>query len=300
MGSEMLSGPDLGGGFLHQLSVDRNGGPTTFTFHAQDGGSDAGAPPKGPHDVFGFAHPANPCMFGVPRCSHRRFLLQHGEAPAVRRAYNRHRFVLEAMIDQRFGHQPVPIENGLVELLERVARPLADEAIDWYVGGSTAAWLLGAKLAPRDLDLGTTRDGVDRLASLLDDCLIEPLAPTDWPSSGIVRAARAFLGTFREGVRVEWSVPIGAPASVSVDEWDMRSGKPRLLTVPFRNRSVRISRPEYALVRAAESGRADRVPALLDVVGRVGVDRDLLDRLLARSTLSEPARESLRHVSANG
>lgn len=291
----MLSGPDLGGGFLHQLSVERDAGPTpTFTFHAQDGGSDAGGPPKGPLDVFGFVHPPTPCMFGGPRCWHRRFLLPFDEAPAVRRAYNRHRFVLEAMVEQAYGRAPVPIESGIREVLERIDAPLSREGVEWFVGGSAAAWLLGGSVVPRDIDLGTSRDGVDRLGALLAEFLIEPVAPTDWPGPGIVRAARAFVGTFREGVRVEWSVPIEPGPVAPLDEFDLRGGRPRLLTVDFQGRAVRVTRPEYALVRAAEKGRSDRVPALVELLGRVGVDRDLLDALLGRSRLSSPAREALR------
>ncbi len=298
MTSELLSGPDLGGGFLHQLSVEHDGEPTTFTFHAQDGGSDAGGPSKGPLDVFGFVHPPSPCMFGGPRCWHRRFLLPFAEASAVRRAYNRMRFVLETMVDQVYAQRPVPIARGLEELVDRVASPLAADGVVWYVGGSTAAWLLGASVAPHDIDLGTSRDGVDRLGALLTEYLIEPVAPTDWPVRGIVRGARAFVGTFQEGVRVEWAVPIEPGPPQPFDEWDARSGVPRLVPTPFHGTTVRATRPEYALVRAAEKGRSDRLPALTELVRRLGVDRELLGALLTRSGLPEPARESLRQALA--
>jgi hypothetical protein len=289
----MLSGPDLGGGFLYQLSVDREGDPAAFIFHAQDGGSDAGGPPKGPLDVFGFVHPPSPCMFGGPRCWHRRFLAPFGEAPRVRQAYNRVRFVMETMTSQAFEGAPVAVEPGTAEVVARIAPALEREGVEWFIGGSVAAWLQGASVAPRDLDLGTTRAGVDRIAQLLAEYLIEPLATTDWPTAGIVRAARAFVGTFREGIRVEWSVPLEPRELLPYEEWSGQAGVARLETTSFRGRTVRLSRPEYSLVRAAEKHRAPSVSALVALVRKRGADWELLDILLGRSSLSKEDRARL-------
>ena len=294
MPSEMLSGPDLGGGFLHQLTLNRDGDRTTFTFHAQDGGSDAGGPPAGPLDVFGYVHPPSPCQFGGPRCWHRRFLLPFEEIPKVRRAYNRGRFVLETMVAQAYLEAPVALEVALLELLDRL--PPVEGAAEraWYVGGSTAAWLLGAEIRPRDIDLGTTRAGVDDLGERLAEYLIEPVATTDWSSDRIVRAARAFVGTFREGARVEWALPLGPGADGPPNEWSDSIGKVRLLPVGFRGRRVVVSRPEYALVRAAVGHRADRIGPLTDLVRRLGPDRKLLDELLASRAVPEEVRARVR------
>lgn len=289
----MLSGPDLGGGFLHQLSLDREGELTTFTFHAQEGGTDAGGPAKGPLDVFGFVHPPTPCMFGGPGCWHRRFLLPSTETPRVRQAYNRDRFVLDAMLAQAYGGMPAPVERGLSEVVRRIAPALDGEGVEWYVGGSVSAWLQGAEIVPRDLDLGTTREGVERIARLLGEYLVEPVAPTDWPGLGIVQAARAFVGTFQEGLRVEWAVPIGPREVDPLEEWSGRVGVARLDTVTFEGRPVRVSRPEYALVRAAEKGDRQRVLKILEAVRRRRPDDELLETLLARSGLSAADREAL-------
>lgn len=294
MTSEMISGPDLGAGFLHQLSLDRDGERTTFTFHAQDGGSDANGPPKGPLDRFGFVHPPSPCMFGGSRCWHRRFLLPFGEAPKVRQAYNRNRFVLETMMGQAYDGTPAAVESGLREVVERIASPLESEGIAWYVGGSVAAWLLGSPLLPHDLDLGTTRAGVDRIAALLATYLIEPLAPTDWPAPGIVRGARAFVGTFQEGLRVEWAVPLEPKSPQPYEEWSGRPGVARLAAATVGGRTVRVTRPEYAWLRAAERGDREGRSAIAGVVRRLGVDRELLDVLLSRSSLPLTDRASLR------
>jgi hypothetical protein len=290
----MLSGPDLGGGFLHQLSIDRDGERTMFSFHAQDGGSDAGGPAKGPLDRFGFVHPPSPCMFGGPNCWHRRFLLPLAEAPKVRQAYNRNRFVLETMIGQAFQGIPAAAEAGVREVVARIAAVLETEGIEWYLGGSGAAWLLGAEVRPRDLDLGTTREGVDRVAGLLGEYLIEPLAPTDWPEAGIVRGARAFVGTFQEGIRVEWAVPLEPREPQPLEEWSGRAGVARLTTASVEGRPIRVTRPEYALARAAERGDRTKQRVLAAAVRRLGPDRELLDVLLARSSLSSSDRASLR------
>jgi hypothetical protein len=294
MTSELVSGPDLGAGYLHQLSINRGEEGTTFTYHAQEGGPDANGPPKGPLDVFRFVHPPSPCMFGGPRCWHRQFLLPFSETPRVRRAYNRNRFVLQTMLDQVYDRVPARVDAALREVVEKISEPLAHDRIDWYIGGSTAAWLLGAAVTPGDLDLGTTREGVDRIASLLEQYLIEPLAPTDWPGVGIVRGARAFVGTFQEGTRLEWAVPIEPRTPVLFEEWSGKIETVRLAEASFQGRAVRVTRPEYALVRAYEKRRTDNVEAISRVVRRLGPDGELLDALLARSPLPAPERKAIR------
>jgi hypothetical protein len=295
--SELVSGPDLGAGYLHQLSRDHDGTTTTFTYHAQTGGQDANGPPRGTLDVFHFVHPETPCMFGGPRCWQRRFLLPFEETPRVRQAYNRHRFVLETMIRQAYDDAPAAVEAGIAEIVGRVAEPLAREGIEWYVGGSAAAWLLGSGIQPRDIDLGTTRDGVDRIAELLREYLIEPIAPTDWPGTGIVRGARAFLGTFQDGIRVEWAVPIEPRAALPAEEWSGRAGVARLESATFRGTELRVSRPEYALVRAATAGSLERTDRLAAFVRERGADRELLDLLLSRAPLPEPRRADVRRAA---
>ncbi len=292
--SEMISGPDLGGGFLHQLSIDRRGDTTTFTHHAQEGGLDAGGPPRGPLDVLGFVHPPSPCMFGGPHCWHRRYLLPFEATSRVRFAYQRHRFVLETMLAQALGEAPVAIDEALRELVRKVAKPLREEGIEWYIAGSTAVRLLGGFRAPKDLDLGITRAGVDRLGELLADYLVEPVAPTDWPDGRIVRAGRAFVGTPRAGARVEWSVPLDERGPARLEEFTGVAGIARTVRVPLEGTSVLVSRPEYAVLRAAERGRSDALASALEVTRRAGADLELLDVLLARSSLAPEKRAALR------
>jgi hypothetical protein len=292
--SELLSGPDLGGGYLHQLSIDRRDGTTTFTHHAQDGGQDAGGPPAGGLDVLGFAHPPTPCMFGGPRCWHRRYLLPFAAIPKVRFAYQRHRLVLGTMLPQALGVVPTPFEAALRELVHRVADPLRQERIPWYVAGSGAVRLLGGDGEPRDLDLGTSRSGVDRLGELLAEYLIEPVAPTDRPDGELILGARAFVGSPQQGARVEWSVPLEPRDPLPAEEFSGVAAVTRTLEVPFDRGSIQVSRPEYALVRSANRGRPGAVEAALAAVRRVGLDPELLELLLARSSLDAAARAQLR------
>lgn len=293
--SELISGPDLGGGYLHQLSIDRGADATTFTFHAQDGGQDAGGPPRGPLDRLGFVHPPSPCMFGGPRCWHRRFLLPFEETPRVRFAYQRTRFVLETMIAQASGEAPVEATAALAEVIARIDTRLRQEGIEWYIGGSAAIWLMGEDLRPHDFDLGSTRAGVDRLGTLLSDYLIEPVAPTDWPPGRLVRGGRAFVGTARAGARVEWSVPLDPRDPVPFEEFSGVAGVARLTRVRFQQSELLVTRPEYSLVRSAERGRGELERAALHALHRTGVDRELLDGLLGRSSLPADQRAALRH-----
>jgi len=289
--SEMLSGPDLGAGFLHQLTTERDGERTAFTYHAQDGGADANGPPKGPLDVLGFVHPTVPCQFGGPRCWHRRFLLGFAETPRVRACYNRNRFVLQTMIDQAYTGAPVDVEGALAEVASRLRAPSSGlSADDWTVDGAAAAWALGAPVAPREIALDAARESVDRIGAALAEYLIEPTATTDRPPDRIVRGARAFVGTFAKGARVEWSVPIDRPSSGLAP-----TGAPRIPTVsvPFQGIAIRVARPEAELVRIARADPPAAVP-FARWLRSYGPDLGLLDAVLAASPLTTEGRAALR------
>jgi len=293
--SEMISGPDLGAGYLHQLSFDRHDAATTFTHHAQEGGRDAAGPPVGPLDVLGFARPPSPCMFGGPGCWHRRYLLPFSATAKVRFAYQRHRFVLDTMLRQAHGLADVEFDDALNELVRRVAGPLRDERIEWYVAGSGSVRLVGGGGSPRDIDLGTTRKGVERLGELLAEYLVEPVAPTDRPGGDLVLGGRAFVGTPRSGARVEWAVPLDRREPLRWEELGGVAGVARTLEVSSPNGDpIRVSRPEYALVRAASRGRTAGTEAAIAAIRHVGADPELLAVLLDRSPLPLPARVTLR------
>lgn len=290
---EMLSGPDLGGGYLHQLTVQPREPRARFTFHAQSGGADASGPPLGSLEPFGWVHPPTPCPFGGPRCFHRSFELPLHAASVVRPAYNRFRFVLGTLLEQQYSHRLPAIEAALAEIVARLGAPGAGESVGWYVGGSTAAWLQGAALHPRDIDLGTDADGAARIAERLQEYLIEPFAFTSWGNEPPGLAGRAFVGTLREGARVEWRAPPGpSRAGRDDEEWSGDPKRVRTRAVVFHGGSVRVTRPEYALVRALEKGFPDRARKIRQSLEPLGVDRALLAGLVDRSSLADAQRRA--------
>jgi hypothetical protein len=291
---EMISGPDLGGGYLHQLTIDPGGPRPRFTFHAQVGGVDANGPPLGPLDPFGFTHPPRACAFGGPRCWHRTFDLPAEAAPTVRPAYNRLRFVLTTLLEQRYAGRTPAVDAALAEIFSRLGEADAKAGHWWYIGGSTAAWLQGASLAPQDIDLGINEAAVAWVAEKLKEYLIEPLAVTLWGADRSMFAARAFVGTIREGARVEWGVPRGGERGVGrFDEWSGDPQRVRSRTVTFQGRPFVVSRPEYAFVRALERDATDRARSIRDSLGPIGVDRELLTELLDGSTLPSDQRQAV-------
>src|SRR5579859_5873733 len=140
---ELLSGPDLGGGFLFQLTLERSGPRPVVTVHAQEGGRDASGPPKGSPVPLGFARVRAPCGIGGGGCFHREFEVEESELPRARLAYNRLRFVLAPMLEQQYADAEVPTAAALAEVCERLATRFDGSGRRWYVGGSTAASLQG-------------------------------------------------------------------------------------------------------------------------------------------------------------
>jgi len=207
---EMISGPDLGAGFLYQLTSERGDGPARFVFHAQDGGVDANGPPKGTPEPFGWSRSPGMCPIGGRACWHREFWLPESEALHVRTSYNRTRFVMEASLGQAYEGRPVPTEAALEELLRRA--PPGGPGPAWSIVGATAIWLRGLGPPPGRIEIESSEAGVRRWAEGFEEYLIEPAAPTGWYGTERRFAARAFVGTMQVGARVEWSEPDPAVA----------------------------------------------------------------------------------------
>jgi hypothetical protein len=288
---EMLSGPDLGGGFLFQLTVEPMGPRSRLVYHAQEGGIDASGPPKGSPLPLGFAPTESPCRIGGRDCYHRSFDLAPEQVARARLAYNRLRFVTAPMLAQRYEGAPVPVATALEEVAARLAPAFAARPDGWFLGGTVAASLQGAAVAPREIDLGTDREGAATIATALSEYLIEPLADTTWPGPGAIFGARAYVGTLVAGVRVQWGVvPNGSPVGAS----DLGVVPERVATRSVRlgERAVRVSRPEYALVRAALAHDRATESAVTALLRSDGPEPGLLDRLLDSSAL--PAKEQAR------
>jgi hypothetical protein len=226
----MISGPDLGGGFLHQLSVEGSTAPDSqFVFHAQVGAEDAGGPPKGSPEPLGYRHPTSACQFGGPRCWHRTFLLPRIEALRVRTAYNRMRFVMAALVDQLYAGTEIPIEDALRELGRAVLPALDSKGIPYRIVGEGAVWLRSAGPRPKGLEIHTLEEGVRRASEILSEYVVEPAARTDHATEEWAFASTAFLGTLKAGTRIQfWSSgPAGPGTSSSAPATGIRSTRIR-------------------------------------------------------------------------
>ena len=292
--SEMLSGPDTGGGFLFQLTLERGGPKPGFTFHAQEGAEDAGGPPKGSPEPLGYRHPEAACMYGGPRCWHRRFALPPSEAMRVRTPYNRTRLTFAAQIEQVAGLRPVPVAEGIRELLDLVYS-LTSESVPWFIGASAGAWIQGVHVVPRDVDIGTNARGAARLAELLELYLIEPLSSLPGPEGTEAYCARAFVGTARDGIRVEWrSGQDQAGESGTANEFGRVEAGSRFRTVTWQGRVVPVAPVEFAIARWLARDEKSRWEAVEEFRSRHALNGGQLRSAVAGLTLSKEAVEQLK------
>ena len=297
--SEMVSGPDTGGGFLFQLTIEPGGEAPGVTFHAQEGGEDAGGPPRGSPEPLGYRHPAQTCMFGGPRCWHRRFRLGRESLGRARAAYNRTRFTFSVQIAQAAGLAPVPIADGLRELVATVAGPLTAAGIPWLVGGSAGAWLLGMPVAPNDIDLATDRAGAEKLAELLEPYLVEPWAPSQVTAAAGPWGARAFLGTAVTGVRVEWaSIPATPPPDAPRSEFSDPAALQAAVRARWEGLEIPVARPEFPIARWLRRGDEPRLAATESFGASHGVDLERLRGLLPTGPLPDVSVRWLARLDA--
>ncbi|MCI4340465.1 MAG: hypothetical protein L3K06_05155 [Thermoplasmata archaeon] len=294
---EMLSGPDLGGGFLFQLTVERTGDRARLIYHAQEGGIDASGPPKGSPTPLGFAPTESSCPIGGSECYHRTFDLPDADVARARMAYNRLRFVVTPMLEQQYAGAEIPVRPAIDEIVPRLAEAFVDRPDGWFIGGIASAWLQGAPTPPREIDLGTDRAGAETIARALPEFLIEPLAETSWRESGRLFGARAYVGTLRSGVRVQWGVAAAGPG-VRGPEFGPPPTEIATRSVDLGGRPVRFSRLEYALIAAAR--RHDRTAeiAIARLLAPEGADGPLLHGLVAASGLSAPDQTRLRALAS--
>jgi len=163
----------------------------------------------------------------------------------------------EPMILQAARAMPVPWEQALEALLERVA----GEPLDWWIGGSAALALRGAPVAPRDFDLIVDAASAQRLGGLLFDYLIEPVVPVEgWFCSWW---GRAFLHA-----RIEWVGEVGERA----DQPEMSDFGPaaarRLETIAWRGHAIRVPPLDLQLRVSRRRGLAERVAHIERLLAR--------------------------------
>ncbi|SRR5579875_313245 len=118
-------------------------------------------------------------------------------APHMDVFYQQFARVAEEMILQKAGARPVPWDQALLALLQR----LEGKDIHWWLIGSAALAVRGLDVLPGDLDLVTDDAGSHLLGEVLFDALVGPVEDArGWISRWF---GRAFLHA-----RIEW---IGAP-----------------------------------------------------------------------------------------
>jgi hypothetical protein len=106
------------------------------------------------------------------------------------------------LLRQAAGLEPVPWQDALDEVCRRFA---AAGGVGWFLGGSAALAVRGARVMPHDLDLITAEADAVLVGDLLADVIIEPVATAEWPLS--IWWGRAFLHA-----RVEWAGGMTAAA----------------------------------------------------------------------------------------
>ena len=99
----------------------------------------------------------------------------------------------EELILQKAGVRPVPWEQALLALLEKIK----DQDINWWLVGSAALAVRGIDVSPHDIDLSVDDAGANKLGEVLLDYLVQPVeAAQDWICNWF---GRAFLYA-----RIEW------------------------------------------------------------------------------------------------
>jgi hypothetical protein len=295
-GFELVSGPDLGGGFLHQLSVERHPAVHQFVYHAQDGGPDANGPPIGSPEPFGYRVYPTMCPLGGRACWHRAFTLPLSDSLRVRAAYNRTRFVFEAMLAQAYRGELPTLPEALAEVAARFGA--ADPAIEWYLRGSSALWARGAPVSPPDLEVGLRPDAVPRAAEALREYVTEPAGPTEWNGRPVL-SARAFVGTLRSGARVGWSVPLDDAAIRRPGEATLllQVGTPR--TTTGTRSGLPVSPLEATVVALAASGEDEVLARCEPWLLEQPWDREGFERYLQAAGLTDDRARFVRRFGAN-
>jgi len=121
--------------------------------------------------------------------------------PHLDQIYENFERYMPDLVSQAAGLQPVPWENCLMTVLER----LEGQDLKWWLVGSGALAVRGLPVKPHDVDLVVQDQGSARLSALLLDYQVEPVSNSpgwiwDW-------FGRCFLQ-----VRLEWVGDVNAQA----------------------------------------------------------------------------------------
>jgi hypothetical protein len=196
--------------------------------------------------------------------------------------------------------------NTLVMLLERIARPLAEEGMGWAVIGSAATALQGVPIVPNDIDLlGRTSTSIFRIGELvrawLPPVCAVPISDPGWHSS---QAEPVYGGSGADDAEV-WTFLRFSPAGVKVEAAHIRP--PLTASDPAGAGGIREASPaiwpwvyplawqgfqvpvvplEIQLETNLTRGLAGRVAGILDIFCTREYNKNLLR--LALSSVTDP------------
>ena len=170
------------------------------------------------------------------------------DTPHLDLIYNSFARAAEEMILQTARAHPVPWEDTLLRLLERVD----GNDIQWYLGGSAALAARGLGIQPRDFDMIVANEDAQRLGHLLLDDLIEPVVPVEnWFCNWF---GRAFLGA-----RVEWVGGVDERADTPLITDFGPSAAARLETITWRGYTLQVPPLDLQLAVSERRGLTERV-----------------------------------------
>jgi hypothetical protein len=177
----------------------------------------------------------------------RRFL-PDPQTPAI---YERFAACVPTLLAQTARHEPPPRETSLAHLHGL----LAEEGIDWMLGGSTALAIRGVAIVPGDIDF--TVSDHSPTARALGDWLIEPPIKTDgaWFAE--------WFGRAWDGTRIEWAAE--PRPDLDDHEWTSDIGpdaERRSEIVTWHGLDFRVPPLDLQTAVTRERGLHDRVVAI--------------------------------------
>jgi hypothetical protein len=188
------------------------------------------------------------------------FYTKEGESytksfPAQTRHLERIKANFAALAPEMFAQvgllKPTPWEDALLAMAGR----LNEAGIWWWLTGSCAGCLRGARLSPHDVDVMLDASDVERVADLLADIIIEPIIDTSgWVTS--------HFGVAFPGARVD----LAFDPQEALDRPEPGDSGPyaraRLEVVEWRGLSIRVPPLELQIANNRRRGRLDRVAEL--------------------------------------
>lgn len=186
-----------------------------------------------------------------PEEAKAEFVRRFSPDPSTPAIYERFAACVPTLLAHTARHVPPPWETSLMHLHGL----LAEEHIDWMLGGSSALAIRGVQIVPRDIDF-TVSDHTST-AQALGNWLIEPpiYSNGDWVAD--------WFGRAWDGTRIEWAA--GTRPDLDQHEWTSDIGldaERRSEIVTWRGLDFRVPPLDLQTAVARERGLHERVTAI--------------------------------------